>query len=201
MTLTLPNAKTIFLDCEHHRRHLYICSRFVFVNSIFRRCLVYYNSRNVKQYSCTEFLLEDDFENCYEYNVYYLLSVNLVPPSLSFSLSLFFFDFLLTSRGESYSFFSKKERRELSPSTSLCRRTKVPESQRTKSVSRSLWDAEERFAGMGSKKADHYPLVLHWSRYPMQPRLQRLSSLLYYNRDSVRCWTLGASAVLKPIRV
>ena len=147
--------KTIFLDCEHHRRHLYICSRFVFVNSIFRRCLVYYNSRNVKQYSCTEFLLEDDFENCYEYNVYYLLSVNLVPPSLS--LSLFFFDFLLTSRGESYSFFSKKERRELSPSTSLCRRTKVPESQRTKSVSRSLWDAEERFAGMGSKK----PIIIH----------------------------------------
>lgn len=117
------------------------------------------------------------------------------------SLSLFFFDFLLTSRRESYSFFSKKERRELSPSTSLCRRTKVPESQRTKSVSRSLWDTEERFAGMGSKKADHYPLVLHWSRYPMQPRLQRLSSLLYYNRDSVRCWTLGATAVLKPIRV
>lgn len=192
MTLTLPNAKTIFLDCEHQRRHLYICSRFVFVNSIFRRCLVCYNSRNAKQYSCTKFLSEDDFENCYEYNVYSL-------PLLF--LSLFFFDFLLTSRRESYSFFSKKERRELSPSTSLCRRTKVPESQRTKSVSRSLWDTEERFAGMGSKKADHYPLVLHWSRYPMQPRLQRLSSLLYYNRDSVRCWTLGATAVLKPIRV
>lgn len=37
----------------------------------------------------------------------------------------------------------------------------------------------------------------------MQPRLQLplLTPLRYNNRDSVRCWTLRATAVLKPIRV
>lgn len=37
----------------------------------------------------------------------------------------------------------------------------------------------------------------------MQPRLQLplLTPLRYNNRDSVRCWTLRATGVLKPIRV
>lgn len=87
--------------------------------------------------------------------------------------------------------FPPKKKRIFSSTSLRGNRRKVPELWRTKGVSRSLWDTEERFTGTDLEKKE--PIIIHSFCIGRVTRCNLVCSvLLHHNRDSTRCWTSRA---------